>query len=262
MSGQPLDALPIWGVYVVIVLVALLTVEVGYRLGIYWQQRTNQGKEGTVGALVGATLALLAFLLVFLTGAAANRFDTRRQLVVTESNAIGTTYLRAGYLDEPYRTDIRQFLREYVDIRLKAVTDPGTTAYALARSEEIHTELWNRAEVIAVTASPNSDMVSLFIETLNDVIDIHTERVVVGFSRIPLNIWLAVYFIALLTMAMVGFQNGVTGNRILIVQLVMILVFAGVILLIVDLDRSQEGFIQVSQQALIDLQRQLNATSP
>ena len=187
---------------------------------------------------------------------------TRRQLVVTEANAIGTTYLRAGYLDEPYRTDIRQFLREYVDIRLKAVTDPGTTAYALARSEEIHTELWNRAEVIAVTANPNTDMVALFIESLNDVIDIHTERIVVGFSRIPLNIWLAVYFIALLTMAMVGFQNGVTGNRILIVQFVMILVFAGVILLIVDLDRSQEGFIQVSQQALIDLQRQLHATGP
>ena len=75
MESQPLDALPIWGVYVVIVLVALLTVEVGYRLGRYWQQRTEQGKEGTVGALVGATLALLAFLLVFLTGAAANRFD-------------------------------------------------------------------------------------------------------------------------------------------------------------------------------------------
>ena len=258
MSGQPLDALPIWGVYVVIVLAALLTVEVGYRLGRYWQQRTEKGKEGEVGSLVGATLALLAFLLVFLTGAAANRFDDRRQLVVTEANAIKTTYLRAGYLDEPYRTDIRQFLREYLDLRLKAVTDPGTLADALVRSEEIHAELWNRAEIIAVTAKPNSDMAALFIESLNDVIDIHTERVAVGLIRIPWNIWLAVFFIALLTMAMVGFQNGVAGNRILIVQMVMILVFAGVILLIVDLDRSQEGFIQVSQQALVDLQRLLN----
>jgi hypothetical protein len=262
MSDQPLDVLPIWGVYVVIVLVALLMVEVGYHMGRYWQQRTEQGKESTVGLLVGATLALLAFLLVFLSGAASNRFDTRRQLVVTEANAIGTTYLRAGYLDEPYRTDIRQFLREYVDIRLKAVADPGTTAYALARSQEIHKDMWNRAEVIAVTARPNSDMVALFIESLNEVIDIHTERIVAGFIRIPWNIWLAVFFIALLTMTMVGFQNGVTGNRILIVQLVMILVFAGVILLIIDLDRSQEGFLQVSQQALIDLQQQLKATSP
>jgi len=262
MSDQPLDALPIWGVYIAIVLVALLAVEVGFQLGRYWQQHTEQEKESAVGALVGATLGLLAFLLVFLSGGATNRFDARRQLVVTEANAIGTTYLRTGYLDEPYRTDIRQFLHEYVDIRLEAVTDPDTTAYALARSEEIHTELWNRAEVIAVTASPNSDMVALFIESLNEVIDVHTERIVVGFFRIPLNIWLAVYFIALLTMAMVGFQNGVTGNRAFVTQLVMILAFAGVILLIVDLDRPQEGFIQVSQQALIDLQRQLHATGP
>ena len=181
--------------------------------------------------------------------------------MVTEANAIGTTYLRAGYLDEPDRTDIRQFLREYVDIRLEAAADPGKLAYALTRSEEIHTEMWNRAEAIA-KANPNSDMAAIFIESLNQVIDLHSERAVAIFNRIPINIWLAIFFIALLTVAMVGFQNGVAGSRNTIVQLVMILVFAAVILLIVDLDRPQEGLLRVSQQAFIDLQRQLNSSIP
>jgi hypothetical protein len=48
--------------------------------------------------MVAATLALLAFTF----GMAASRFDVRRGLVIDEANAIGTTYLRAGLLPEPF----------------------------------------------------------------------------------------------------------------------------------------------------------------
>ena len=41
--------------------------------------------------------------------------------------------------------------------------------------------------------------------------------------------------------------------------LALVLVTSAVILLIVDLDRPQEGLLQVSQQTLIDLQRQFEA---
>src|SRR4051794_11822881 len=100
MNGQPLDALPIWAVYVLTVLIAVLMAEVGYRLGSWWHKRSEKdepNKEGVVGALVGATLAMLAFLIVFVNGFAAERFDARRHLVLEEANAIGTTYLRAGF---------------------------------------------------------------------------------------------------------------------------------------------------------------------
>lgn len=39
-------------------------------------------------------------------------------LVIDKANAIGTAYLRAGYLEEAYRTDIPELLREYVEVRL------------------------------------------------------------------------------------------------------------------------------------------------
>ena len=58
-------------------------------------------------------LALLAFLLAVTMGMASDRFDTRRGLVREEANTIGTTYLRAGYLAEPYAKDIQNLLREY-----------------------------------------------------------------------------------------------------------------------------------------------------
>jgi hypothetical protein len=70
--------------------------------------------------LVGATLGLLAFILAFTFGLAAARFDTRRQVVLDEADAIGTTYLRAGMLPER-REEIRTLLRNYVNTRLEAV---------------------------------------------------------------------------------------------------------------------------------------------
>ena len=120
---QLLDSLPLWAVYLLIVVIAILVVEGGFYLGRYWAAHGRGAKDGqvkqqNVGALVGSSLALLAFLLVFMTGIASTRFDTRRQLVIAEANAIGTTYLRTSFLDEPERTAMRDLLREYVDLRL------------------------------------------------------------------------------------------------------------------------------------------------
>jgi hypothetical protein len=178
------DTLPIWAVYVVLVLAGLLVVEVGYRLGRFWQCRTPQQHEHSVGSLVGATLALLVFLLVFLIGITSDRFDNRRRLVLTEANAIGTNYLRAGYLAEPYRSEVRQVLRAYADIRLAVAQDITKLGEGISRSEAIHTDLWGQAETLA-RAHDGSEMVALYIESLNDVIDVHTERVIAAITLVP-----------------------------------------------------------------------------
>jgi hypothetical protein len=249
---QPLDILPIWAVYIATVLIALLMGEAGYWLGRHWQKRSRSDQEGSVvSALVGATLAMLAFLLVFVNGYAADRFDTRRALVMEEANAIRTTYLRAGYLDEPYRTRTRQLLPEYVDARLAAL-EPGKFASERVHAEQIQAQLWDNAEGAARVNS--SDVVALFVESVNEVIDVHQERITVATARVPLTIWVVIYLVAFLSMLMVGFNNGLLGSRSLFALLVLVLVFSTVILLIVDLDRPEEGFLKVSQQPLIDVQ--------
>src|SRR5262245_51295921 len=120
-STSLLDRLPLWGLFLATVAVVAASVEVGFQLGQYRRQQTDQEKEAPVGAIVGATLGLLAFMLAFTFGLASSRFDARRSVVLEESNAIGTTYLRAGLLPEPNAKEIRKLLREYVDVRLNAV---------------------------------------------------------------------------------------------------------------------------------------------
>jgi hypothetical protein len=255
-SNGPLDALPLWGVFLLILVVVLLSVECGYRLGKYRRNRHEQEKETPVGAMVGATLGLLAFILAFTFGLAAARFDTRRQVLLDEANAIGTTYLRAGMLPDR-RDGIQALLREYVDTRLEALRS-GNIAAGVRQSENIQSQLWAHATAVG-EKNPNSIVVGLFIQSLNDVIDLHAKRVQAGLrSRIPGAIWVGLFAVAALSLATMGYHAGMVGTRRSLAILAVAFTFSVVIELIADLDRPQEGILKVSQQALLDLQRSMN----
>jgi hypothetical protein len=74
-NNAPLDALPLWALFISILAVVLLSVECGYRLGKYRRGRHEQEKEAPLGTMVGAILGLFAFILAFTFGLAANRID-------------------------------------------------------------------------------------------------------------------------------------------------------------------------------------------
>ena len=128
----------------------------------------------------------------------------------------------------------------------------------IARSEIIHERLWQRALVVART--PSSIMTGLFVQSLNELIDDHSKRVAVGLrGRLPGSIWLALFGLAVLGLSSLGYQAGLSATRRSPAMLVMTLDFAVVLYLIVDLDRSQEGLLQVSQQSMIDLLKSMKA---
>ena len=135
--------LPLWALYLVTVAIVLLSVEVGWRLGRLRRRRAEGEKDAPIGAVVGAALGLLAFLLAFTFGMSASRYDTRKQMVLQESNAIGTTYLRAEMLPEPQRSEVRNLLREYAALRVQGVT-ALMTSEAMAQSGVIQDRLWAR----------------------------------------------------------------------------------------------------------------------
>jgi hypothetical protein len=256
-AQEPLDVLPLWVLFAGTVTLMLLAVEVGARIGRIRLRLSEPEKESLVGAMVGATLGLLAFMLAFAFGAAATRFEDRRQIVLAEANAIGTTYLRTGLLAEAQRKQVRALLRDYVDARLVAV-QTGTIKEGIAKSEALHGQLWAQAEFVG-TQAPNSIMAGLFIQALNEVIDLHAKRVMVGVrSRVPFSIWLALYVLGILAMAALGYHAGLSGSNRSLVTPLMVLSFAAVMYLIGDLDRPFEGLLRVNQQAMIDLRSSMN----
>ena len=250
-----LDLLPLWSILPLTIAIALLSVELGYRLASYRLRHSQEEKESPVGGMVGATLGLLAFMLAFTFGLAGSRFEDRRQVLLSEANAIGTTYLRAAMLPEPMRTETQNLLREYVDVRLEAV-QPGKLDQALTKSEELHNRLWSQA--VAVTEKDRSPITGLFIQSLNEVIDLHAKRVMAGLrSRVPGVIWIVLYVLAILAMVMMGYHSGLAHSRRSIAVIALVLGFSSVLYLIADLDRPGQGTLRVSQQSMIDLRKSI-----
>jgi len=185
-------------------------------------------------------------------GMASDRFDARRALVLEEANAIGTTYLRAGYLPEPARDQIRTLLREYVPLRINTFQRSELEAH-LVRSEEIHAELWAISEEVARTTD-QGDLVSLFLDGLNETIELHSTRVAaLLYARVPETVVLLLFAGSAMTIGIVGYNAGLTGKRSALTAVALILALGAVTTLVVDLDRPRDGFLQVSQQPLIDL---------
>lgn len=248
---------PVWAVFIFTFFIALLAFEGGVYLGKKHRLLYEQEDRSPIGSTIAATLGLLAFLLAFTFGFAASKFDNRRELVIDEANAIGTTYLRAGYLDNPYKMQVRDLLKEYISIRITAVK-PEKLEQGIKKSEELQDQLWQQAVAVART-NPNSVVTGLFIQSLNEVIDLHAKRVNIGVRiRIPMIIWGTLYFITVLTIASLGYQFGLMRTQFIGINMLLILIFSTVITLIVDLDRPQEGFITTSQQSLIDLLDKFN----
>jgi hypothetical protein len=205
--------------------------------------------------MVGATLGLLAFLLAFTFGLASSRFDTRKEFVLDEANAIGTCYLRAGTLPEGNQ-EIRALLREYVDVRLQSLRS-GELWRGMRGSEELHNRLWAQAEAVAKKNS-GSMVVGLFVQSLNEVIDLHAKRVWAAFyNRIPGSIWIALYSVAVLALGAMGYHGGLAGTSRSLAILAVAFTFSLVMWLIADLDRPHEGSLIVSQQPLIDLRNSM-----
>ncbi len=255
-NQQLLDPFPVLGVFLLFAIVALAAYEVGYRAGSWWQKRTPEEKEGPSSMLVGSVLALMAFLLAVTMGMASERFDARRQDVLLEANAIGTAYLRASYLPQPASDQSLELLREYAPLRID-IPDEAELVANFARSDQIQSELWTLVEPLA-RESPDSQVLALYISALNDVIDMGEIRLnAIVYARVPQTVVLLLFFGAALTLGMVGFHAGLLGRRGFIGALVLIVVLGAVITLVVDLDRPRSGFIEVSQQPLMDLEQQL-----
>lgn len=263
MTTQLLDALPILAVFIGFAILSMLLYEGGFRLGRWWQDREPGEQEGPTGFLVGSILALLAFLLAVTMGMAADRFDQRRAIVLDEANAIGTTYLRAGYLPEPASGQIRNLLREYVPLRIVATdVSAADLAAGIARSQQILDQTWTISEDLARTTD-QGDLVSTYIESLNDTINLNETRIINGlYERVPETVVLLLIVGSALSLAMVGYSAGLTRRRSLLSAFVLVVALGAVITVVVDLDRPRDGFIQVSQQPLIDLQRQIGPPSP
>jgi hypothetical protein len=261
-----LDQIPVWLLCAGMLAAVAVSVQIGMLVGRRHRAGRAEGKPGGeegIGAVVGALLGLLAFMLAFTFGMAADRRVDRRRLLVEEVNSIGTTYLRAGLIPEPYRSEARRILRRYVDLRLEAAEEPEKLPSMISDSQELHRQLWQQAEALADVDLKNADITSLFVDSVNETIDLQTTRLAVGSYRIPVVIWSVFGVLTVLSSLTVGYNFGLqSGSKNALMTAMLALSFSTVTFLIFDLDHGNEGWLKVNQQPMYDLRQQLASESP
>ncbi len=206
------------------------------------------------GVLQAALLGLVALILAFGMTMAVGRYDARRAAVVEDANAIGTTYLRAQTLREPYRTRSLGLLRLYTDdVIAYSARVPGSAGYraALDRAGIRQRELW-RLGGEALAESPRDSAPRLYIETLNEMIDMETVRVSALGNRVPAPVLLVTIVGAAAGLSLLALYLAMISRGVVTVFLA-----AGFVSLLVfmtfDLDRPTRGFVQVPDTPLVAL---------
>jgi hypothetical protein len=192
---------------------------------------------------------------------AVSRFEARKELVLNEANAIGTSYLRTRLLPEPERTSVRNLLRDYVANRLafpSAGDDQQRLETVRLQGQRLQDEIWDQSAAYAEKA-PNPVLAGILLQSLNQAFDIESARWMAFYNHVPAAVMYLNAIVALATATLVGYAFGIDGIRHIFSMCLLGLAIAVVLGVIVDLDRPRRGFIRVSQQPMIDLQRQLCA---
>lgn len=249
--------LPLWAIGGGTVLIVFLAFEGGFQLGKSHRRRSKDNVMSPVGSMVGATLGLLAFMLSFTFASAFSHFDTRKQVLFEETNAIRAVYRLADMIPEPTAEKIHALLREYVDVRLGKVTTPEELRAFIDRSEKIHEQLWS--EVMAYNSSNPGRVSNVLLQNLIDMTRLHAKRLTVVLRwNIPITIWILLYAITVLGMSSMGYHAGLHGTRGSFSYLVLALAFSIVMVLIADLDRPRQGVFRVNQKSLIELKQSMD----
>lgn len=254
MAMHFLDGFSIELLFVGTVLLMLFMLEVGFRLAQSTRSKKVKAQTAQVRALMGATLGLLAFMLAFTFATAQDHYENRIQLQIDEAILTKNAFLQADLAPEPIRSQARNLFLEYVEGRLKfhdiAKNKSEQDALAvLERASEIQLELWsiakeNRAysRVIEGESLGGSD----FSTSVLGLMNMQTQRLQAALiNRIPLVIWLTLYFTAVMSMIVVGYQAGLTEKRSPMATISLALAFSAVMILIMDLDRPLQSLFQI-----------------
>jgi len=243
--------------FIVPFIVVMVPVYLGQRWGILHSKKVAGLENAPVGTVVGAAFGLLAFMIAFIFQIAANRYDSRKELLLDEVTNIRTLYLRAGLVPEPVKSETKKLLVEYVDLHLVVFQDTAKLEEMLTGTQNILDTLWGYAEYLA-KEDRSSEVYSLYTTSVNDIIDNYNKRITWTFEyRFPPAVLWILFIIAFFTMLILGYQFGISGKGTLRVNVLLAIIFGVVMVLILALDRPDTGMARLNQKPMITLQKQL-----
>ena len=259
--GTLLLTTPIWLIGLIIYVGMILAALAGWKLRLLTTKVDAERSHNEEGYVVSSVMGLLALLVGFTFALAIDRYDTRRQLVLAESNAIGTTYLRTQLLAEPHRTRISRLLEAYTDNRIALAREPTgvNTGARLERSNELIVALWS-ATVAAFPTMETRPLSGAYIGTMNEMIDMDSARQQSRRAHVPMEVFITLLGYQFIAAGVLGYV--LAGRRGRTTASLLLVLFGGSLLLVIDIDRPTSGGIVEDQTPMLELQKLIKAQPP
>jgi hypothetical protein len=226
----------------------VVCLEIGRGFGKRKLAKDPQGGMSGFGVAEGAVFGLYGLLVAFTFSGAGTRFDTRRELIAEEANAIGTAYLRLDLLPADSQLALRRLFREYLDSRLEVyrrLPDIDAVRAELSKCARLQVEVW--AQAVAATRLPGGhpEAGKLLLPALNTMIDITTTRTMAARMHPPRIIFWLLFVLALVCSLLAGFEMASSKQR----SWLHIMAFAAItvisVYVILDIEYPRTGFIRV-----------------
>lgn len=249
-----LNQTPLWLLAILFFVGLLGASGLGNRFG-----RRRSATASPQEHVLSGVMGLLALLIAFTFGMALDRYETRRELVVAEANAISTAAMRVQLLDPPAATRLSELLRRYAETRLKyGLATAAEKPIHQAASSDLR-DLIQQEAIAAVRPIRETPLAAMIVTSMNEFLDLGTTREATIDSRLPASVVVALGVFALVAAGLLGSTLAVAGrsDRTLSALLFALLTLA--FAMVLDLDRPQRGAIQISQEPMARLVASLAA---
>lgn len=240
----------------------LLLQEIGRRIGIGRLARDPEGARAGTGVIEGAVFALLGLLIAFTFSGAASRFDVRRNLIVEETNAIGTAWLRLDLLPPSVQPALRESFRRYVEARLEVyrkLPDVQAAQAELVKAIKLQGEMWTQAVAASRAEGAPPAAMMLLLPALNQMFDITTTRTLAARTHTPMIIFALLFGLALASALLAGYSMAGGKSHSWLHILGFAAVMAVAVYVILDLELPRLGLIRLDafDRALIELRENM-----
>jgi len=249
----------------VLFLLLLVATEIGIFVGGWVARRRPIGEpeKTATGFVAAGMLGLLAFLLGVTLSISSSRFEARRQSVLAEANAIGTSWLRIQTVAGEEARPLRALLREYTQVRIDVIDAYATPEAATAmnaHTNALQTRLWQEATKVAQRAP--TPISGLLLSSLNDTFDMATTSRRDFTVPVPPFLLRILLVASLLGVGAMGYQFGVVGSRQHFIVGLLLLVWTISITLVIDIDTPRTGGVTVSTEPLVWTQQGFGPPEP
>lgn len=235
----------------------LLSLLIGQYLGRRDGLKVTDEVHARLTTVEAAIFGLMGLMIAFTFSGAAERYELRRQLVVDEANAIGTSYLRLDLLPASRQAALREAYRRYLEARIartRVLPDVKASEQQMTIATRLQQEIWEGTIAALAEAPPHATIVVL--PALNEMIDVTTSRAIAALTHTPTLIMVLLTILGLVCSLLAGYDSPVRGTNLIgLHQIAFAVMMTATIYMVFDLDYPRFGVMRIdfADQALIDV---------